>query len=246
MHKIVTVFHNLNGNVEPVVIDGAKYEADPTDPKKAKVGEDGKPVPFKENAGGGDKGGNADIDLEELAKTNPKVAKMLAEKKEADKKLADATKAQEEKERKEKEARGEFQKIAEDERKKREEVEVELEKKNTLLGKYVNSTKTILEEVMKTIPDEKKGLVPENFSAREKLEYITKNAKLLGATVAKTGKGGKIDENDNSPTATDEQQLLKDIDELIKKGGARTAAENQILWEKSKKLKVLRAANAKK
>ncbi|MDF1498528.1 MAG: hypothetical protein P1P85_04220 [Patescibacteria group bacterium] len=254
MKKVSTVIvHNLDGNEKDaekfVEIDGKKFEQDDKDPAKAKVGEDGNPVPYKEkdDKGKNGDGGKKDDDvanksLEELAKVNPAIAKMLDEKKEMEKKQKEKE-AEEKKKKDEKaEKNGEWKELAEERKTKAEKLQAELDKNGEILGKYVNSVKAVLENVMETIPEEHRGLVPEDFSPRQKLEYITKNQKLLGAKVSSV-KGGKVIDSDKTPSGTEEENLLKEIDKYTKKSreGTLTAAEGEIFYEKAKLLKQIRA-----
>lgn len=247
--KIVSeiVLHSVNGNEEQsdkfVEVDGKKFVDDGSG--KPKVGEDGKPVPFEEKKAEPPKVDLANAGLEELAKVNPHVAKMLADQTEEQKKAAEKKKEEEENQRKEAEKNGEWQKLADEFKKKNEDLTGLLDQKNEQLGKYVKSVETILAEVLKTIPKENLALVPDKFSPREKLEYITQNAKLLGAKIIGAA-GGKIENNDTTPTATDEDKLVAEIDELKKKGGTRTASETELMLEKAKKLKEIRTKKAEK
>ena len=246
------IVHNQNGYEEDadkfVELDGKKFIPDDDDPTKAKVGEDGKPVPFKEDDKGDDgKDGKeddelADKSLEDLAKVNPAVAKMLEDQEDAKKE-----KEKEEKEKKDAEDKkagedGKWQDLAEERKIKNESLQKDLDKNGEILGKYVNSTKEILKNVIDTIPEENRGLIPEDFSPRQQLEYITKNQKLLGAKVSQA-QGGKVGKNDDTPIGTQEEELIKEIGEFTKKArdNTITAAENEIFYEKAKALKELRA-----
>ena len=245
------IVHNVNGHEEDadkfVEIDGNKFIPDSEDPTKAKVGDDGKPVSFKEvddKRGSGDDKDNglADKSLVDLAKVNPAVAKMLEDQEEARKLKEEDNRNKKAAEDKKAEETGEWKKLAEDRKEKNDILENEKTKTGEILGKYVNSVKAVLENVIETIPTENRGLIPEDFSPRQKLEYITKNAKLLGAKVSQA-KGGKVPDNDDTPTGTEEDELIKEIGEFQEKAqkGTITAAENEIFFEKAKKLKELRA-----
>lgn len=237
-------------NKDFVEIEGVKYQADPDNEGEALKDDEGNLVPFKESKDDdGNGGGNPspkltieDIEkaeLDELAKANPKVAKLLAEIKEKEKRLADIESAEEEKKRKEAEQKGEWQKLAEEERQKREEAEKGLKNSKELLSKYVGSVKTILNEVIETIPKENRGLIPKDFSPRQQLEYITQNAKLLGAKII-GAKGSPIDKSDSTPNATDEDKLVAEINTLMEKTN-KTPQEYELLTQKATELKKLRA-----
>lgn len=249
------IVHNQNGYEEDtdkfVELDGKKFIPDDEDPTKAKIGEDGKPVPFKEDDKGddgkdgkGDKEDDelADKSLEDLAKVNPAVAKMLEDQEDAKKERKEEEKKKKDAEDKKAGEDGKWQDLAEERKTKNESLQKELDKNGEILGKYVNSTKEILKNVIDTIPEENRGLIPEDFSPRQQLEYITKNQKLLGAKVSQA-QGGKVGKNDDTPIGTQEEELIKEIGEFTKKArdNTITAAENEIFYEKAKALKELRA-----
>lgn len=229
-----------------VEIDGQKFVADDADPSKAKLDDKGEKIPVKAKADDkGDGGSGSGQSLEELAKSNPEVAKLLDEKKQRDE--DEKKRQQDEEKRKEKEAqeKGEWQKLAEERGKKVDELQSELGKKDEILGKYVGSTKQILAEVMATIPKENQGLIPDNFSPREKLEYITKNAKLLGAKIVGAGKGSSVDKNDSEPPSSELEKLNNEFLELQKKKD-KTPTELNQMSELAKKIKEARAAKGNK
>ena len=250
--KVVTYFQNGNeDDAKFVEVDGVKYQPDDADPTKPKMGDDDKPIPFKEEApaetpeekkvreAAEAEAAKGNKTLEELAKDNPAIQKMLDEKNqlEADKKKADADAAKAAEEAAEK--KGEWKTLAETRKAEADKLTAELAQKEEILGKYVNSTKAILKDVMATIPEENRGLIPDNFSPREKLEYISKNAKVLGAKVGKTG--GGVNPNDGDPAPTEEAKLVTDIEDLRKKEN-KTQADHTKIFELSKKLKEVRAA----
>jgi len=235
------VLHLFNGNADGdakfIEVDGVKFEADAEG--KVKV-VDGKPVPFVEKKADDIKIDVATADLEALAKINPAIAAMLDSKKKAeqdlekinnDKKLADEEALKK---------TGEWQKLAETRGSELEKALDTIKQKDEILGKYVGSVESVLKDILTTIPKENLALIPEKFSPREKLEYITTNAKLLGAKITAINKGDKIDKSDDTPAGTEEEKLVAEIDELMKKGDKKTKTELDILFEKSKKLQELR------
>jgi len=240
---LVLVSHRFNGNADFIEVDGQKFIPDETDPTKAKLGADGKPTPYvgkKVDPALPKIDDLSTADLEALAKVNPKVAKMLADNVDSQKRESDRIAAEDEAKRKDAEKNGEWQKLAESERVKRETAEKELAQKNEILGKYVGSIETILKEVLATIPEANRGLIPEKFSPREKLEYITANAKLLGAKIV--GGTGTIPKNDATPNGTDEDKMVARLQVLIALGNKRTSTENQELRELGTKVTELRKA----
>lgn len=244
----VVKVYSVNGNeddIKFVEVDGAKFVADESDPSKPKLDDKGEKVPYTPKADDGKGGAGNSSDLEELAKTNPAVAKLLDDQKK--RKEEDEARAKAEEERKEKEAKekGDWQKLAEERGVTVEQLKKDLQKKDEILGKYVGSTKQILAEVIATIPKENLGLIPEDFSPREKLEYITKNAKLLGAKIVGAGKGGKVDGNDVEPPSSELEKLNNEFTELQKKPN-KVGADYTKLQELGKKIKEVRAASANK
>jgi hypothetical protein len=92
--------------------------------------------------------------------------------------------------------------------------------------------------------EDKRSLIPENVSVLNKIEYIRKNAALLGVSLIGS-KGSGIPPNENDPPVNDEMKLVKEIENLMAKPN-KTPQEEDLLWEKSKKLKELRAAKGGK
>lgn len=242
------IVHSVNGFADDadkfVEIDGKKFVDDGTG--KAKVGEDGQPIPFVEKKG--DEKPAIDYtqaELDELAKVNPHVAKLLSDQKkkeEEEQRLADERKKEAEENAKK---NGEWQKLAEEREREITDLRTQVLNKDNLLGKYKGSVESVLKDIIATIPKENLVLIPEKFSPREKLEYITANAKLLGAKINSVKKNDGVDPNDQTPNATEEQTLVKEIDELQKKPN-KTKSELDLMWEKSQKLKEIRKAKLEK
>ena len=215
--------------------EGNRYVAD----KDGKVlEEDGKPVVYDPA-----KHKDADPDLsafelEALAKANPHVARMLQEKQDAEAKAKELTDAEEKKKQEEAQQKGEFQKLYEEATGKLKEKDGEVGKFKELVKGYTETIETLLTQMLEQVPKDKQALIPADYSAKKKLEYILANAAALGAeTVLK--KGSEIPKNAAAPLG-DEAKLVTDIEELMKKS-PRTKTEDTLLWEKSKLLKELRA-----
>lgn len=229
----------VDGNIDDVKfveVEGVKVQADEKgEPIKDK---DGKYVPFEDKKVLDDKVDVSGLDLETLAKINPNVAKFLEEKTGLEKKLGDIETAKQKEEREKAEKNGDWQKLAEERLAKATSLEEELAKVNGQLGKYVGSVESILKDMLKTIPADKQALIPADYSARQKLEYITKNAKILG--VKPIASIDKIDPSDDTPAGTDEEKLIKEFEELKAKTN-RTQAEDKLMYEKASKIKELRA-----
>ena len=197
--KNVVSVHKFNGFVEPeikfVEVEGKKFVDDGSG--KAKLDDKGQPIPFTENNQKPEIKDLSNAQLEELAKVNPHVAKLLSDKTEADAKEAARIKKEEDDKRKAAEEKGEWQSLAQSEKTKREELEGKLAEKEELLGKYKGSVDQVLKEILSTIPKENLGLIPEEFSPRQKLEYIIKNAKTLGAKITNIKGDDGIQKNSN-------------------------------------------------
>lgn len=230
--------HSINGfadEVKTVEVDGKKFISE--DGKEPKKDDKGLPIPFVDTKKE-DQFDASKASLEDLAKVNPTIRKMLDDQAKAAldaKKLADDEAGK----------KGEWEKLAKDREIEINTIKADNEKKSEIVGKYIESTKKVLANVFETIPKEKRGLVPASFSPREQLEYIIENAELLGAKVT-NAKGTIVPENDGKPNATDEEKLQTEVNELIKKGATRTMTESQILWEKSQALKKLQTARLSK
>lgn len=227
-----------------IVIDGVKYQIDPNDSTKALLGADGKPVLYVEP-----KEPEVDlskVSLEDLKKANPDVAKALQEAEDIKAKQAQAAKEKEEADRKAKEESGKWQDIADEERKKREALEGEHKKTQELLDKHQATINGILENTIKGIPEEKRGLIPSDYSPRKKLEYITNNASVLGINMSPSNKGGSVPPNDKDINLDEESKVTKEYDELLKKGKNRTMMETNKMMDLAKKIKEIRLANANK
>lgn len=240
------VLHSINGfevEVKTVEVEGKVYVADETDPTKPKLGEDKQPILHVDK-----KVELPDIkdlskaELADLAKHNPAVAKMLDDNKkrdEADQKRADDAKKKEEDDAAK---AGKWQELAEGRGTELATTKATLATKEEQLGKYVETTKVVLAGLMASIPKENQSLIPTDFSPRQQLEYIIKNAKSLGAKVNSID--GKIDKSTTEVTGTEEDKMVARIEELTKKAQAKpmtaTAVELQELRQLGSKLTTLR------
>lgn len=230
-----------------IIIDGVKYAIDPNDSTKALLDADGKQVLYVEpEADDKNKVDLSKVSLEDLKKANPDVAKALQEMEDLKTKNAKAEADKAEADRKALEDQGKWQDIAKTEETKRKEVEADLTKTKELLEKNQGTISTILDATLKDIPEEKRALIPADYSPRRKLEYITENAKILGVNISPANKGGKIDKNDLDPNLDEESKVRKEYDDLLKKGATRTALESQQMIQLAQKIKEIQNANAKK
>lgn len=245
--KIVS--YQLDGfadEVKTVEVDGKKFVADETDPTKPKLDDKQQPVPFTE----GKKDDTAapkiedlsKLELAELAKLNPALAALLDEHGKL--KTSLTKKEQEDKDAAEKALaeQGKWQDLANKRGEDLASITKERDQKEEQLGKYVETTKIVLDGLLKSIPKENLSLIPAEFSPRQQLEYIIKNADRLGAKV--NAIDGKIDRNETTPTGTDEDKLMARITELTTKANSRTATNAELveLREAGSKLTQLRRA----
>lgn len=233
-----------------IVIDGVKYVIDPDDKTKALLDDKGEKIPYtedddKDKDKDKDKVDLSKISLDELRKANPDIAKALQDAEDAKKALEKINKDKEEADRKSKADQGKWQELAEEETKKRREAEALATKSEEILNKYKSTINGILEETLKTIPEDKRGLIPKDFSARKKLDYINSNTKALGVTIGGK-KGGEVPPNDKDINLDEESKVQKEYDELLKKGKDRTQIETSQMLQLAKKLKEIRQANEDK
>lgn len=201
-----------------------------TDPDGGKKPEDGK----KED----DKGGSPQS-LEELAKTNPDIAKLVNEHKDNAKKLADIKAAQEEENRKKLEDENKWKELSDADRVAKEKAEAEAVKAKEAADKYKSSIEGIVDGMMKQIPEDKRGLVPKDYTPLQQLEFINTNAKWLGVSGGGS-KGGAVPPNEEEVNLDEESKLQKEYEELMNKE-TRTPIEDDKLLQVAKKLKKVRA-----
>jgi hypothetical protein len=242
-----------------IIIDGVKYQLDPNDNTKALLDDKGEKVPYvepqeteeekkereeKEKKEAEGKTDLSKVSLEDLKKANPEVAKLFSSVGDMQAKLDKLAKDEEDKGRNKKKEEGKFQELFEEAETKRKEAEGRATKADEILGKYKSTVNGVLEETLKSIPAERHSLIPADFSARKKLEYINTNAKVLGVVVG--GKGSPIPKNDDDINLDEESKTQKEYDELLKKGKDRTPLENKKVVELARKIKEIREANANK
>jgi hypothetical protein len=232
-----------------IEIDGKKYKVDPDDENKALLDDNGEKVPYEDegNKDDDDKDKNKDgknvdlssMSIEELKKSNPEVAKILKDKEDLDKKIKEKETAEEEANRKRKAEERNWKELAEEESNKRKELENKNTKAEEILGKYKSTVDGILKETLKSIPEDRRNLIPSDYSARKKLEYINNNAKSLGVNIA-GAKGAPIKKNDADINLDEESKISKEYNDLLKKGKERTQVESAQMLQLAKKLKEIR------
>lgn len=230
-----------DGGEKFVEVDGKKFIDDGSG--KPKLDDQNQPIPFVDKKADDIDLSKIDItkisyeQIETLAEKSPAIAQLLKEKKEADEKLRGLDDEAKKKEEEALKKNGEFEKLVGMRDGTIADLTKKLQEKEGLLGKYAESIKSILKDTLATIPKDKLGLIPSEFSDRQKLEYITKNAKLLGATIMGSG---KIDNNDDdTTTGTEEEKMINRFDELQKKKD-KTRTEETEMIELSRKIKEAR------
>lgn len=177
------------------------------------------------------------MSLEELAKARPDLADELTKKQELEARIEELQKSFEEAEKREAEKAGDFQKLYQQELSNKESLASKLKEKEDILKKYDGTLTETVDNLLKDIPEENRQLIPDDFSPRQKLSYITKNANLLRGSSSKNI-GGPVPKNDENNLSA-EQRLMAEISELQKKEN-KTQSEHTLIWEKSKALKELR------
>jgi len=177
-------------------------------------------------------------DLEALAAVNPAVAEVLKRQKEAEEAQAAAARQKAEEE-------GRLKDVIAEQDKKLAELQKKAKDNHELATKYAETVKNLVDETIKKLPEDKRNLVPSDYSPRQKLEYLTANAKWLG--ISPVGAGDGAVPPSTPPPGDERSQVIADIEALHNKStdGTITALERELLYEKSKKLKELNAAVAK-
>jgi len=248
--KIVS--HTTDGfeeAVKVVEVEGKKFIADETDPTKPKLDDKQQPIPFvdKEVKPTLKIEDLSTADLAELAKHSPALAALLDEHGKLKGTLTQKEKDDKEAAEKALAKQGEWQKLADTRGAELITVTKERDQKEEMLAKYVKTTEAVLEGLLKSIPKENAGLIPADFSPRQKLEYIIANAERLGAKV--NAIGGKFDKSDITPEGTEEAKIEERISVLTKKATERVATQAELkeLRELGSKLtELLRAKQAGK
>jgi len=224
-----------------IVIDGKKFKVDPADSTKALLDDAGNPVPYEEEVPPVPPSNKT---LEELAKTDPEVARLLKEKKDLEDEKAERERIAEEERQEALKKNGEFQKLAEEQTEKAKTYKKELDETVAVLGKYKSTVNEIRDEMLNQIPEDKKGLVPED-SAKNQIDYIRKNAKFLGVSLLVPNKGGDVPPNEDTPPLDEEGKLQKEFSELMRKEThLLTSSEKARLTEVSKLLNQIRKRKA--
>lgn len=178
----------------------------------------------------------AKVDLDTLAESNPAVAKLIADAKNAAEALEAKTKAEQEAEAEALKSKGEFEQLYQGALGEVEKYKGEATKHSETLEKYKGTINTILEQVVADIPEDRVGLIPTDFSPRKKLEYITKNSAALGVKHSPISRGGDIPPNDKDMPTDDKSKLHARFVELQGKESL-TPEEGQEFLNTAKEIK---------
>lgn len=255
--RLVTkiLVHSFNGFAKEskdfVEFEGEKYEVDTENEGKPLKNDDGELIPFEDEGGKEEskeekkkesKKENLDenpskLSLEELKEINPKVAEILDDYSKKKVELSKIEKERIENEEKKAEQKGEWESLA----KKREQditkEKGEVSKLSDILEKYKGTVDNFYKNLIEQVPEDKRSLIPDSFSNRQAVEYITKNAKSLAISLINQGKGSKIPDSDEN--LDNESKLAKRLNELREKD-IRTSKERKEMLDVAKKLKKVR------
>lgn len=229
---------------EPIEIEGKKFVQDPENEGEPLKDDEGNPIPYEEVEGeeGDEEDNSEDISsysFDELKNKIPEVAKLVEEKQKQEQKLKEIEEERKKREERKKEEEGKWKELLEDKKKEVSELVDEKTKLKNLLAKHKETISTLLSEVEKTVPEDRKSLIPQEFSKRQRFEYIVKNAELLGAKVA-LNKGGSVPPNQDEPPMDEEAQVQQEFNELMSKERNLTPSEQDKAEELAKKLKEIR------
>lgn len=155
------------------------------------------------------------------------------DKKEAERRAEEAERKLSELEEDEKRKKGEFEELANKYKSESETKEEELKRIKEEREKDDEVFKTMLQSELDSIPEDRQGLIPEDYSVRQKLSYIAANRDALAAVGggAKGEKGQPKSKDDKKPS--DELSALEaEREELFKKsreqGGLMGADANRM------------------
>ena len=157
----------------------------------------------------------SELDLETLQEENPQVAKMTKNFEKLESQVDELQEKLQEKEEQEKKEEGEFQDLYQETKTELEQAQSTLEEKNDILTKYSNTVSELLDTHLEQIPDNKHSLIPDDYSDRQKLEYISNNQDQLGISIANTGNA--VEENETDPSQSEAEKKRARFNELQEK-----------------------------
>ncbi len=226
-----------------IEIDGVKYVIDPEDESKALLNDKGEKTVFIEETPPADPPQDPPVEppikgsLEERAKDDPELARLLKEKADADEKVRLANEKSEEDRKEQLRKNGEFQQLATEADEKRKEAEGKATEASYVLDKYKKTVEELRDAMVEQIQEDKRSLIPDG-NARKQIDYIQKNAKFLGVSVV--NKGGNVPNNEDKPPLDEEAKLNKEFTELLAKEEL-TQTEKDRISELSRLIKEIKA-----
>lgn len=167
------------------------------------------------------------------------------EKKDAERRAEEAEKKLKERDEEDQRKRGEFEKLADGYKSKAETTEKELAEAKKAREEDEKVFEDMLAKELEGIPDDRKTLIPEDYSTRQKLRYINANREALSASKGgKAPEKGKPDSNGKKPD--DELATLEaEREELFKKNREQRGlfgADAKRMIEVTRKITELKAA----
>lgn len=207
-----------------VIIDGVKYLADANDETKAAVDDKGEKILWVEPKE--DTPPKKASSLEDRAKEDPDIARLLAEKQQLEADKAERERIADEERQEALRKNGEFEKLANEERIKREEAVRERDEHRNVLKNYKAVVSDIRDELLNQIPEDKRSLVPTD-NAKNQIEYIRKNAKFLGVSLL-TKAGSDVPPNQDTPPLDETAKLRKEFSDLMSKENLTPTESNRL------------------
>ena len=167
---------------------------------------------------------------------------MYARTKAAEREAEEAKTKLREREEKEKAEQGKHQELADQYRKERDELKAKNDEHSKSLEETNATFAKMLEAQLEEIPEDKRKLIPDNYSPKDKLSYIASNRSFLIGTEKKGGSPGQPN-NDKQPPADELATKQKQLDELIekrRKGGFLTLLEQKTIKTLSREVMELK------
>lgn len=221
----------------------------PDDPK-AKKPDEGKD-PNDDPEGG--KKSEEDDDPEGGKKKEPemipkgKADQWYKDKKDAERRAEEAERKLADKDEDEKRKQGEFEELADKYKAESESKDEEMTKLKEQAEKDVEAFQTMLDSELESIPEDKRGLIPEDYSVRQKLSYIAANRAALEAVGGGKRKEKGQPDSDPSKKPSDELgQLEAEREELFTKSresGGLMGQDAKRMRELTRKITELKKAS---
>lgn len=168
-----------------------------------------------------------------------KFSKTYKEKKEAEERAAEAERKLREREEKDAEAQGKHQELAEQYKRERDEANEKLERLNAEQEATNETFSSMLASALEEIPEEKRKLIPDSYSDRDKLSYINSNRSFLIGTDSKKSGTPSQPGNENQPPSDELDAKRKERDALIEKrrtSGSLTLLETKRMTQLTREI----------